>query len=319
MSFEPVLTARWGLEDSASIETYLKTGGYEGLRKALSMEQDAVIEEVAASGLRGRGGAGFPTGQKWKFVDKSLTKPTYVVANLDESEPGTFNNRELIERDPHQFIEGLLISAYAIKSHHTFIYCRGEFLWPALHLERAIAGLDIRPLPTAALVKGPTPVIVWIANAPAGKPYPVEKRGDLASDDCVLDPPVQAAIVGTTFNVYNDDKEIHRFVFMPHGTKDTLTVMPFFNAGQVVASERLAKVPGVVDVRCARHPWMHSFIAVFNHPYFAVTDEKGAFAIDSLPPGNYTMMVWHEGMSAPKSQAVQVAANGTATVHLSVQ
>ena len=176
-----------------------------------------------------------------------------------------------------------------------------------------------RPLPTAALVKGPTPVIVWIANAPAGKPYPVEKRGDLASDDCVLDPPVQAAIVGTTFNVYNDDKEIHRFVFMPHGTKDTLTVMPFFNAGQVVASERLAKVPGVVDVRCARHPWMHSFIAVFNHPYFAVTDEKGAFAIDSLPPGNYTMMVWREGMSAPKSQAIQVVANGTATVHLSVQ
>jgi len=138
MSFEPVLTARWGLEDSASIDVYLKTGGYEGLRKALSMEQDAVIEEVASSGLRGRGGAGFPTGQKWKFVDKSLNKPTYVVANLDESEPGTFNNRELIERDPHQFIEGLLVSAYAIKSHHTFIYCRGEFLWPALHLERAI-------------------------------------------------------------------------------------------------------------------------------------------------------------------------------------
>ncbi|HET7372380.1 MAG TPA: carboxypeptidase regulatory-like domain-containing protein [Gemmatimonadaceae bacterium] len=176
-----------------------------------------------------------------------------------------------------------------------------------------------RPLPAAALAKGPTPVIVWIANAPAGKPYPVEKRGDLASDDCVLDPPVQAAIVGTTFNVFNDDKEIHRFVFIPHGTKDTLTVMPFFNAGQVVASERLAKAPGVVDVRCVRHPWMHSYIAVFNHPYFAVTDEKGAFAIDSLPPGNYTMMVWREGMPAPKSQAVQVAANGTATVHLSVQ
>lgn len=176
-----------------------------------------------------------------------------------------------------------------------------------------------RPLPVSALAKRPTPVVVWIANAPTGKAYPVEKRAELASDDCVFDPPVQAAVVGTTFNVFNDDKEIHRFVFMPHGTKDTLTVMPFFNAGQVVASERLAKTPGVVDVRCVRHPWMHSYIAVFNHPYFAVTDDKGAFAIDSLPPGAYTMMVWREGMPAPKSQAVQVAANGTATVRLSVQ
>ena len=139
MSFEPVLTARWGMEESHTVETYLKTGGYEGLRKALSMEQDDVIEEVASSNLRGRGGAGFPTGQKWKFVDKSLAKPTYVVANLDESEPGTFNNRELIERDPHQFIEGLLIASYAIKSHHAFVYSRGEFLWPAMRLERALA------------------------------------------------------------------------------------------------------------------------------------------------------------------------------------
>lgn len=139
MAFEPVLTARWGMEDSSSLETYRKTGGYEALRKALSMSQDDVIEEIAKSGLRGRGGAGFPTGQKWKFVDKSLAKPTYVVANLDESEPGTFNNRELIERDPHQFLEGLLIAAYAIKAHDTFIYSRGEFLWPALHLQRAIA------------------------------------------------------------------------------------------------------------------------------------------------------------------------------------
>ena len=136
---EPVLTARWGMEDSHTIETYLRTGGYEALKKALLMDQDAVIEEVADSGLRGRGGAGFPTGQKWKFVEKTSGRPVYLVANLDESEPGTFNNRELIERDPHQFIEGVLISAYAIRCHHAFIYSRGEFLWPALHLQRALA------------------------------------------------------------------------------------------------------------------------------------------------------------------------------------
>jgi hypothetical protein len=175
-----------------------------------------------------------------------------------------------------------------------------------------------RPIPAASLARGAAPVVVWIKDIPTGKPYPIEKRAELSSDDCVLDPPVQAAVVGTTFNVFNDDKEIHRLVFTRAGTHDTLTVMPFFNSGQVVASERLAKVPGVVDVQCARHPWMHSYIAVFNHPYFAVTDGKGAFAIDSLPPGNYTLLAWHEGLSSPSSQPVQVAANGRATVNMTL-
>ena len=152
----------------------------------------------------------------------------------------------------------------------------------------------------------------------AGKPFPIEKRAELSSDDCVLDPIVQAAVVGTTFNVYNDDKEIHRFIFTRAGTHDTLTVMPFFNSGQVVASELLAKVPGVVDVQCVRHPWMHGYIAVFNQPYFAVTDEKGAFAIDSLPPGRHTLLAWREGMASPTSQVVQVAANGSAKVDLTL-
>lgn len=159
---------------------------------------------------------------------------------------------------------------------------------------------------------------MWIKEIATGKPYPVEKRAEFASDDCVLDPAVQAVVVGTTFNVFNDDKEIHRLVFTRAGTHDTLTVMPFFNSGQVVATERLAKVSGVVDVQCARHPWMHSYVAVFNHPYFAVTDDKGTFAIDSLPPGAYTLLAWHEGMSSPTSQPVQVAANGGATVSLTL-
>lgn len=175
-----------------------------------------------------------------------------------------------------------------------------------------------RAIPASSLQRGAAPIVVWIKGISTGKPYPIEKRAELSSDDCVLDPPVQAAVVGTTFNVFNDDKEIHRLVFTRAGTHDTLTVMPFFNSGQVVASERLAKVPGVVDVQCARHPWMHSYIAVFNNPYFAVTDNKGAFAIDSLPPGTYTLLAWHEGMAAPSSQSVQVAANGKATVSLTL-
>jgi NADH-quinone oxidoreductase subunit F len=137
--FEPVLTARWGDEAAASIDGYLRSGGYRGLDKALAMTPDDVIEEVKSSGLRGRGGAGFPTGTKWSFIPQNTGKPVYVVVNADESEPGTFNNRELLERDPHQLLEGLIICAYAVRCNTAFIYCRGEFVWPGTVLERAVA------------------------------------------------------------------------------------------------------------------------------------------------------------------------------------
>src|SRR5262249_5180792 len=113
--FEPILTARWGDPEATGIDGYLATGGYRGLTKALAKEPDDVIAEVKSSGLRGRGGAGFPTGQKWSFVPQNTGKPVYVVCNFDESEPGTFNNRELVERDPHQLIEGLIIASYAVR------------------------------------------------------------------------------------------------------------------------------------------------------------------------------------------------------------
>jgi NADH-quinone oxidoreductase subunit F len=137
--FEPILTARWGDPEAVTMDGYLKTGGYRALSKALRMTPAEVIEEVKASGLRGRGGAGFPTGTKWSFVPQDTGKPTYLVVNFDESEPGTFNNRELVERDPHQLVEGAIIAAFAIQSHHIFFYCRGEFVWPATVLERAVA------------------------------------------------------------------------------------------------------------------------------------------------------------------------------------
>jgi NADH-quinone oxidoreductase subunit F len=134
-----IITANWGDPDAAGIDGYLANGGYEGLKKALGMTSAEVIDVVRASGLRGRGGAGFPAGVKWSFVPQDTGKPTYVVSNFDESEPGTYNNRELIEREPHQFLEGLAIAAYAIGSHTAFVYCRGEFLWPGTVLKRAIA------------------------------------------------------------------------------------------------------------------------------------------------------------------------------------
>jgi NADH-quinone oxidoreductase subunit F len=137
--FEPVLTSRWGDENPVWIDAYQASGGYQALRTALAMDPGAIIEEVKASGLRGRGGAGFPTGQKWAFVPQDTGKPTYLVVNFDESEPGTFNNRELVERDPHLLLEGAIIAAYAIRCHRAFIYTRGEFLHAGMVLERALA------------------------------------------------------------------------------------------------------------------------------------------------------------------------------------
>jgi hypothetical protein len=171
---------------------------------------------------------------------------------------------------------------------------------------------------TVATSKGVSNAIVWIADVKSGKDLPVEKRTELSSEKCAIDPRVQAVVVGTTVNVYNEDRLIHTLAFI-RGAHDTLTQMPFFNGGQVVASERLATKPGMVEVRCALHPWTRGYIAVFDHPYFAVTDANGAFAIDSLAPGTYKMMVWHEGMAQPLAQRIQVAANAPAKVDLAIR
>jgi NADH-quinone oxidoreductase subunit F len=123
------------------IDTYLAHGGYTALKKALSeLQPDQIIEMVKESGLRGRGGAGAPCGMKWGFMPKEPTpeRPNYLICNADESEPGSFNNRELIERDPHQMIEGQIIAAYALRVKTSFIYCRGEFVYGAEVLDEAI-------------------------------------------------------------------------------------------------------------------------------------------------------------------------------------
>jgi NADH-quinone oxidoreductase subunit F len=136
---EPLLTAHVREPGCFTLDFYLGHEGYEGLRKALTMAPDAVIEAVKASGLRGRGGAGFPTGMKWQFVDKKSPKPKYIVCNADESEPGTFKDHLLIERHPHQLIEGCAIASYAIGARVVYIYIRGEFMHVQPVLERAIA------------------------------------------------------------------------------------------------------------------------------------------------------------------------------------
>ena len=111
------------------IDDYTRAGGFSALRKARAMAPDDVIAELDASGLRGRGGAFFPTGRKWSFVPKpeALPKPHYLVVNADESEPGSFKDREIMQRVPFRFLEGCLIAAHAIQSQHVFVYIRGEY------------------------------------------------------------------------------------------------------------------------------------------------------------------------------------------------
>jgi len=137
--YEPVLTKFAFTPNGYTLDHYLQNQqGYEGLRKALAMTPEQVVEAVKASGLRGRGGAGFPTGLKWQFVDKKSPKPKYIVCNADESEPGTFKDHLLMERNPHLMIEGCLIGCFAIGSKAAYIYIRGEFLHMQHILEQAI-------------------------------------------------------------------------------------------------------------------------------------------------------------------------------------
>jgi len=120
-------------------EAYRKNGGYRSVEKALKMTPDEIVEEVKKSGLRGRGGAGFPTGMKWSFLAKPEGVPRHLVCNADESEPGTFKDRYLMEFIPHLLIEGLIVSSFALGSNLTYIYIRGEYSWIDPILEEAIA------------------------------------------------------------------------------------------------------------------------------------------------------------------------------------
>ena len=120
-------------------DVYRANGGYKSVEKALKMKPDDIVEEIKKSGLRGRGGAGFPTGMKWSFIDKKTSNPHYLVCNADESEPGTFKDRYLMQNLPHLLIEGMIVSSFALDAHTSYIYIRGELLYVYHILEKAIA------------------------------------------------------------------------------------------------------------------------------------------------------------------------------------
>jgi NADH-quinone oxidoreductase subunit F len=134
----PVLSANWDQKDSFTLEAYKRNGGYTAIDKALSMKPDEVIQTVKDSGLRGRGGAGFPTGNKWGFIPQGDNKEHYFVVNADESEPGTCKDTPLLMANPHVLIEGIIIGSYAIRANHAFIYIRGEVTHVVRRVQQAI-------------------------------------------------------------------------------------------------------------------------------------------------------------------------------------
>jgi NADH-quinone oxidoreductase subunit F len=134
----PVLSAHWDDPECFTLASYRRTGGYQALAKALDMPPDEVITEVKNSGLRGRGGAGFPTGQKWAFIPQGDGKPHYLTLNADESEPGTCKDVPLMMANPHALIEGMIITSYAIRGELAFIYIRGEVLHVVRRLQHAV-------------------------------------------------------------------------------------------------------------------------------------------------------------------------------------
>ena len=134
----PVFSANWDQKDSFTLEAYKRNGGYTAIAKALSMKPDEVIQTVKDSGLRGRGGAGFPTGNKWGFIPQGDNKEHYFVVNADESEPGTCKDTPLLMANPHVLIEGIIIGSYAIRANHAFIYIRGEVTHVVRRVQQAI-------------------------------------------------------------------------------------------------------------------------------------------------------------------------------------
>jgi NADH-quinone oxidoreductase subunit F len=138
MTTQPQLTKRFGMTGSHTLKVSLETGGYSSLKKLFAQKPEQVIEEVKSSGLKGRGGAGFPCGMKWSFVPRNTGKPVYLVVNADEGEPGTFTDRYVLTEDPHLLLEGIICACYAIASHTAYVYLRGEFTEPFLRLDAAI-------------------------------------------------------------------------------------------------------------------------------------------------------------------------------------
>jgi hypothetical protein len=162
-------------------------------------------------------------------------------------------------------------------------------------------------------------VVVWLTDVTEGKALPIERRSEILNEECRLVPRLQAVVAGTTLNVRNDDRLAHTTRFVRGGAGgDTLASIPLTDDGQVVPNEHIAAKGGMIAATCAQHPWTRAFIAVFESPYFAITDPSGSFQIDSIPPGKYHLRVWHERAASPIEREVEVTASAMSRVDLKV-
>jgi hypothetical protein len=180
-----------------------------------------------------------------------------------------------------------------------------------------VVGDSTAPAPAPACQSDePQPgTVFWVDGIREGKPLPNERRYSLINGSCGLEPRLQATVIGGAVNVFND-VGIHKLIFMRAGTNDTLQTMAFTNEGSVVATDRLTKTAGVIEVRCATHPNERAYIAVFDQPYFGVASTGDKVTLDAIPPGDYTIMTWHEGLSAPVSVPAKVNATGQTEIIL---
>ena len=157
--------------------------------------------------------------------------------------------------------------------------------------------------------------VVWLDGVHSGKGLPLVRRYDVINEGCLVVPRVQAAIVGGTINVRSLDPVTHRTRLIRAGEAKPIALVTETDEGQVVPLDHVLDVPGQIEIRCDQHPWTRGYVAVFDHPYFAVTTGNGAFAFDSVPPGTYTLKVWHERLGTA-SRSVTVQGGGTVTADL---
>lgn len=157
--------------------------------------------------------------------------------------------------------------------------------------------------------------VFWLDGIREGKPLTNERRYGLVNGNCGLQPRMQAVVIGGAVNV-TSEAGVHRLVFLRAGTNDTLQTMPFTLDGSLVATERLTRTAGVVEVKCTQHANEKAYIAVFDHPYFGVASSGDKVTLESVPPGDYRVMTWHEGMAAPTTVQTKVGGTGQTEVVL---
>lgn len=152
-------------------------------------------------------------------------------------------------------------------------------------------------------------VVVWLSDSRTGRPLPANRRFELVAQKCVFFPIVQAVAAGGTLNVRNDDAVIYRNHAVDTRTGETVTDLPFTDAGQVIPLDRQLAAPALLEVKSTSHPWMRAWVAAFDHPYFAVTGKGGKFAIDGVPQGTYTLKAWHPALGVT-THPVTIGADG---------